>query len=277
MAMAERILKRERTKQGEEYLVAAQQIVTELPSAARAPDAGKQEAAAEAAGQDTQQVEQLLAAAEQQAEHIAGRAEQAAEQLRQRAEDELRQLREAAAAELAQKRRALESEIRRELEGRYSERYAAAVAALEQAAKELRDHQEEYLAQIEQPALKLVLAVGRQLLGAELSRAPDFVATLIARALDVLKPRQVVKVMLNAETHQRLQDDELLADALRKAGVKPELVSVTVDETLAPGEFTAEVNGMSVEYSLEEVIAELTAQIEQRAATLAEGSGKERS
>ena len=274
--MKERILKRERTKKGDEFMVAAQQVAsTELSG-----DVGSLTAQLEGeAGlpEDPDQAEQLLVKAEQQAQSIAGRAEEEAQQLRRQADEETRQLREAAAAELAQKRRVMEGEIRRELETQYGERYSAAVTALEAAAADLRERQEQYLAQIEQPALSLVLAIGRQLLGAELSRSPEFIAGLIARAFQLMKPQQVVYVALDAEIHRRLEEDELLTGALRRAGIKPELVAITADEALAPGQFTAEVGGMSVDYNLDEVITELTAQIEKRAASLADGSGKERS
>jgi len=181
------------------------------------------------------------------------------------------------AVDLESQRETLEREARERVEAEYRERYLAAVTALEAAAAELRNEHEEYLKQIEPPAQRLVLAIARQLLGAELSRSPEFVAGLIARAFQLMKPQQVVHVALDVETHRRLEEDELLTGTLRRAGIKSELVEIKADEALAPGQFTAEVAGMSVDYDLDEVIAELTTQIEQRAASLADGSGKERS
>jgi len=274
--MAERILKRERTRKGDEFTVAAQQVAPAELNGDVGPPAAQLEGEA-GSGENPDQAEQLLVKAEQQAQSIAGRAEADAQKLRRQADEEARQLREAAAAELAQKRRVMEGEIRRELETQYGERYSAAVTALEAAAADLRQRQEQYLDQIEQPALNLVLAIARQLLGAELSRSPEFVAGLIARAFQLMKPQQVVHVALDVETHRRLEEDELLTGTLRRAGIKSELVEIKADEALAPGQFTAEVAGMSVDYDLDEVIAELTTQIEQRAASLADGSGKERS
>ncbi len=91
----------------------------------------------------------------------------------------------------------MERETRSLLEAEYRERYLAAVTALEDAAAELRTGQEAYLAQLERPAFELVLAIARQLLGSELSRAPRFIGRMIAEAFLLLKPEQVAAVAVH--------------------------------------------------------------------------------
>lgn len=166
--------------------------------------------------------------------------------------------------ELDAKREALEDSVRQQLCTEYSERYVAAVTALEAAASELYAKQAEYLGQIEQPAFQLVLAIARQLIGGELSRAPEFIGAMIAQAFHLLKPEQVAVVSVNPQTFQLLVVDEMLNVALSQAGIMSERVELAIDETLVPGQFSMRINGMHLDYDLQAAIDQMIEHLELR-------------
>jgi hypothetical protein len=199
------------------------------------------------------QARQALSAAQAEAsETLAAAAAQRAEML------------DTAAAEIANRQDRMERETRSHLEAEFSERYLAAMTALEGAAADLRARQEEYLALIERPAFEMVLAIARQLLGAELSRAPQFIGQLIAQAFMMLKPEQVALVAVHPLTFQNLIMDDMLHDALNHAGIKPERVELEIDETLRPEQFSLRVSGMRLDYDLSSAIDEMLAHLSER-------------
>jgi len=220
------------------------------------------------------EAEKIRAEAEEMAQEIATQAEAEALARREKTEDELQQMMESTLKDLETQRESLERETRTRLEQEYRERYQQAIVSLEKSAADLQAKREEYLAQIEEPAMQLVLAIARRLLGAELSRSPRFVAELIGAAFHLLKPEGMVHVELHPATFHLLSEDTLLVNSLRESGINPDLVELAIDETLKPDAFRARVGGMSVDYDLDTVIDELVNHVEERAATeQAEGSG----
>jgi flagellar biosynthesis/type III secretory pathway protein FliH len=211
--------------------------------------------------------EAIVAQAQDEAETILAGARAEAERLQEAARERSATETAAARAELAAQRAALAREVRAELETEYRQRYLAAVSALEGAAAELREKQEAYLRQIEQPALELVLAIARQLLGDELSQSPAFIARLIAQAFSLLKPQQVASAAVHPATFERLLADDLFASALAAAGVQPQRVELEIDELLDPDQFVLRVAGVSVEYDLGAGLAEMAAHLRERSAS----------
>lgn len=280
--MSERILKSEQAREGEEYKVSVRQPVARPAKGAQpldkmdlgSPTAGVKEAAGERSKKLDYQLpsdrarseaERIVDEAEQMAQEIAAEARAEAITLKEQAEGEVSSLRELASSELAAKRENLEAETRSQLEAEYRERYQQAVVSLEQAAIELREKQAEYLAAIEQPALKLVVAIAQQLMGTELSRSPETIAAMVARACELLKPEQVAAVTVCPAAHSALTEDAVLQGALREVGVSPERVELVADEALAPGKFSVCVNGMSIDYDIQQAVAEVIEQLESRA------------
>jgi len=275
--MNERILKSDQTKEGEQIVVNARQLVETFhlpgPDDEELPAEQASEVADETADDEDymlpsdkakSEAERIVGEAEQMAQEIASQAEAEASKKIEATEVEVEQLISMTMRDLESQRETLEREARERVEAEYRERYLAAVTALEAAAAELRNEHEEYLKQIEPPAQRLVLAIARQLLGRELSRSPEFVAALIARACQLIKPDQVVTVDVHPATFMLLSEDELLGDALREAGIKPRLVDLSIDEALEPGQFRAHLAGLSIDYDLSEVLAELISELEER-------------
>ena len=158
------------------------------------------------------------------------------------------------------------------MEKQYLERYGAALRALETAGAELRTRQDDYLKDIEQPAFSLVLAVARQVLGAELARPQAYVGPLIARAFSLLKPEQVVVVALHPATFNAVTSDPTLLSALPAAGISVKRVELTIDESLKPDQFSARINGVSIDFDLSASLAKVLAHLEERAAALEAGT-----
>lgn len=268
------VLKGKQATQGQDFLVEARKPESTPPAGSGAARAKRPEkhspAAAHGAVADEPgrtPADELLDEARWEAAKIVDQAQTETQTLRRETAAELKALREQTTAELQTLRDGLLSQLRQELEREYQERYAAAVKALEGAAAELRGHQEDYLKQIERPALELVLAVARQLLAAELRTAPEAITGLIIRAFQLLKPEQVVVVHVSAPAFERLSADQLLAQALAEAGIRPGLVELAVDETLSAEQFVARVNGVSVSYDLSAAAEETVAQLVARART----------
>ncbi|MBN2081984.1 hypothetical protein JW859_07235 [bacterium] len=274
--MNERILKSDQTKEGERIVVNARQLVETF----RVPGPDDEDLPGEPALSDDapaddeeyllpsdrakNEAERIVGEAEQMAQDIAAQAEAEATKKIEETEAEVEQLISQTMRELESQREVLEREARERAEAEYRERYLAAVTALEGAAAQLRREHEEYLKQIEQPAQRLVLAIARQLLGRELSQSPEFVAALIARACQLIKPDQVVTVDVHPATFMLLSEDDLLSDALRAAGIKPALVDLALDEALEPSQFKAHLAGLSIDYDLPEILAELITELEER-------------
>ena len=275
--MNERIVKRGQAKKGEEYVVAARSVEPgdePAPGAQSAASLMAEGAAAYESAEDLieelpsdrarSKAEQITAEAKRLAREIVTQAQAEAQQFKTEADGDADRLKAETERELEARRQGLEREVRQQLDQEYRERFLAAVTALEAAATDLRECQERYLAEIELPALKLVLAVARQLLGAELSRSPEFIAELIGRACSLLQPEHVVTVAVHPTVFAMLEDNNVVTEALRGAGVSPERVKLEADESLARDKFAARVGGMSVDYDLDAAIDELVAKLEQR-------------
>jgi flagellar biosynthesis/type III secretory pathway protein FliH len=280
--MSERILKSDQAREGAEYKVSVRPPAARPAKEAQpldkmdlgSPAAGAKKASKERSIEPEYQLpsdrarseaERIVDEAEQMAQEIAAEARAEAITLKEQAEGEVSSLRELASSELAVKREKLEAETRSQLEAEYRERYQHAVVSLEQAAKELREKQAQYLADIEQPALKLVVAIAQQLMGIELSNNPETIAVMVARACELLKPEQVATVTVCPAAHTALTEDALLQGALRESGVSPERVELVASEALAPGKFVVRVNGMSIDYDIQQAVAEVIEQLESRA------------
>jgi len=299
--MAENIVKKERTRKGDEYEVqvrpaAADQAAEFISSSEAALQDGPlaeahldriaesspaEEDTGEAIREDTASLqsvaERLVNEAQQQAAELREVAESEIEQLKQRTQEELEQQRQQVERDLSEQRSQLEQQVRAELEQRYQERYAAAVSALEQAASKLGSSQAECLKETEQSAFQLTLAIAKQLLGQELDRAPDFIARLITKAFELLKPAQAATVKLAPVTFQRLAEDDLLQSALAEAGISLSLVDLAIDESLSPGQFAVELGGSNISYDLDQALTELIADLEQRAKAFEAGDDEQTS
>lgn len=208
--------------------------------------------------------QEIISAATAQARQTLSTAQAQASQALSSGKSQSAALLEAAEQDIAARKNSLEREIRAELEAEYRERYLAAVTALEGAAADLRGQQDEYLAQLERPAFELVLAIARQLLGGELARAPQFIGRMIAQAFVLLKPEHVALVAVHPVTFQQLVMDDMLHDALKQAGIKPERVELEIEETLRPDQFSLRVSGMRLDYDLSATLDELLAHLAQR-------------
>lgn len=268
--MQDRIIKGGRSVEGDEFVVSICRTGTPPPEEADAQPAPEVDAAAgeqQLSAQALDAAERIRSEAEQMASEIAQQARAAAERQRAQTEDELAELMETTLRELETQRENIERETRTKLEQEYRDRYRQAVAALEAAAAGLGTHRDAYLAEIEQPAFNLVLAIARQLLGAELTRSPRFIAEMIKEAYKLLRPENVVQVALHPATFHLLSEDALLTGVLREAGIAVDRVELTIDETLKPAAFTARLGGVCVDYDLDTAIAELAEHLAQRAAT----------
>jgi flagellar biosynthesis/type III secretory pathway protein FliH len=270
--MSDRILKGEQAKKGDKVIVAARQLTGRMSNSAveSKPENPGQEPEISAddyllpSDRARSEAERIVADAEQMAQDIAAQAESEASRKREEIESEIEQLIDSTTRELETQRESIERETRQRIEAEYRERFQAALTALERAAAELRDKREQYLTEIEQPALRLVLEVARQLLSREISRAPEFIAELIVQALAILKPEQLVTVKLHPETYQLLTNDDLLVDILRTSGFSPKQIALAVDETLAPAQFRASVDGTAVEYDMAAALSQLIGQLEEQ-------------
>lgn len=210
------------------------------------------------------QAAQVLRDAETRAGEIIERAEVKAAEITEQAAARATATTERVEAELEKRRESLEAEIRSQVEGEFKERYQSAISVLERSAKQLDTLRDEYLESIQQPAMNLVLAIAHHLLQQELSRHPEFIARLIAMSFEMLKPSEIATVKVNPATFFVLSEDELLNNALREAGIDLELVDLAIDESQAPAGFSTEINGLSVEYNLEELMVELIQHLEHR-------------
>jgi len=270
--MSDRILKGEQAKKGDKVIVAARQLTGRKLSSAvdSVPVKTSQEPEINAddyvlpSDRARSEAERIVADAEQMAQDIAAQAESEASRKREEIESEIEQLIDSTTRELETQRESIERETHQRVEAEYRERFQAALTALERAAAELRDKREQYLAEIEQPALRLVLEVARQLLSREISRSPEFIAELIVQALAILKPEQLVTVKLHPETYQLLTSDDLLVDILRTSGFSPKQVALAVDESLAPAQFCASIDGTAVEYDMAAALSQLIGQLEEQ-------------
>lgn len=217
------------------------------------------------AAQAQSQAQEILALASIQARQELHAAQLEAGRLLAEAQAQCQTMLATAEADIAGRRERLEHETRAQLEAEYSARYLAAMLALEGAAADLRAQQEAYLAQLERPAFELVLAIARQLLGSELSRSPQFIGCMIARAFQLLQPEQVAIVAVNPLVFQQLAADGMLHQALSRAGIKPERIELEIDETLRPDQFSLRVSGMHLDYDLSSALEEMLAHLSQRA------------
>lgn len=268
--MSDRILKGDHAVKGEDFVVSARPLAADGRSAKRTRRPANAEPQTEEeiqlpSDRAHSEAERIVADAEQMAQEIAAEAENKATKKREETENELEQLIELTTRELETQRETIEREIRQRLEAEYRERYLAAVSALEKAAADLRANHTQYLESIEEPALKLVLAVARQLLGQEISQSPEAIAKLIVRAVGLLKPEHVVTVYLHADSHQRLANDSVLAEALRQSGIRTQLVELAVDDALMPDQFSARIEGTSIDYNMSAAVDELAQQLAEQA------------
>ncbi|MCH7472490.1 hypothetical protein IIA79_06010 [bacterium] len=186
--------------------------------------------------------------------------------LKDQSERELRAMRKQEERKLEEKRESIKQEIRAELEKEMCARFQDALSALEGAAADLRQRQEQYLGAIEEPALRLVMAVARQLISAELRQSPSVVAHSIAQAFNLLKPRQVASAAVHPQTLCLLREDNMLASSLAQAGINPDLVELIADDSLKPDQFSVRLNGSSVDFDLDSAIEEMTKHLLGRAA-----------
>lgn len=212
-----------------------------------------------------------VAEARYEAAAILARARDESQKITAEAQAEAARFRDAAEREINARREALEREVAAALGSEYAGRYLAAICALEAAAQELRDGRREQLKALEQDAFQLVLAIARQLLGAEPERNPGFLAALIARAFLLLNPDQAAQVHLHPETYERLTQDPLLLEALGEAGIRPERIALEPDQTLSPDQFSLRVNGVSIDYDLTESLGEIIEHLEHSALGYEEG------
>lgn len=214
------------------------------------------------------QAQEILDLASAQANRIISAAEDEGSQILADAQEQAAALIQSTTTELDAKRAEMERSLHQQLSAQYSQRYLAAVTALEAAAQDLRAKQEEYLEQIEQPAFQLVLAIAKQLIGGELNRAPELLGAMVAQAFHLLKPEQVALVAVHPQTFECLAMDEMLNSALNQAGIKPERVELEIDETLRPDQFSLRLGGMRLDYDLSAAIAEMIEHLEERSRQL---------
>jgi flagellar biosynthesis/type III secretory pathway protein FliH len=211
--------------------------------------------------------DRILAEARAHRESLLNSAAEEAQAAKAQMERELAAMQEAAELELAEQRVALVDGLRREIEQEFSGRYGAALEQLERAAGALAEQQARYVAEIEQPALQLVLCIARQLLGGELSRSPEFLARLIGDALTQLRPQPAAQVSLNPATLELLLRDELLASVLRTRGINLDQVELQAASNLRPDQFELHAGMALISFDLQQKAAELTAALEERAAS----------
>jgi flagellar biosynthesis/type III secretory pathway protein FliH len=186
-------------------------------------------------------------------------AESAAARILEGARQEAARLIEAAQAELAQERASLESRVRGEIEAEYRVRFNAAVEAFGLAARQLAQRSESALAQLEESALELVLAIARRLLMCEWEAGPEALARVVAQALSSRQSRELASLALSPEALGALGGAEALAEALRAQGLPPERLRLAEDPRLHRSELRLELPNSVLEFDLEQALAEVEA------------------
>jgi hypothetical protein len=218
--------------------------------------------------------ERILAEARAQRESILAGLQTEAKQARESMEQELATLQQAAELELVEQRAQLVESLRAELDAQYRQRYGAALTQLEQAAAQLAQRQAEYVKEIEQPALELVLAIARQLLAGELAHSPQALARLIAEALALLQPQQSASLLLSPQTLELLTADGLLGAVLAERGMSLERVALEPSPALRDDQFELRAGASRISFDLTAKAAELAEQLTRRAAAeAAAGAG----
>lgn len=251
--MSKKVVKRNWTVKGEsDHLVQLPLTDPELHQRPGGPEAGEGPAAR--GNQPQKNPHQATPALREQA------LADLEQELKHRREEHERQIETATRQheqKLAEHRSALERDLRRELENEFRQRYEQAIKSLEKAADSLGQDRDAYLAQVELPALELVLEISRQLLGKEIREDSSVLTGLIVKAFKMLKPQEIVTVKVHPATFHLLLENEGFNAALSQAGFSPTLVELDIDDSLETDQFKAELGGMRIEFDLSEAVSRI--------------------
>jgi flagellar assembly protein FliH len=145
--------------------------------------------------------DQYLAQREAEAAEIVDQAQQQADSIRQQAAEQGCQVAVAAVEQMV------------------NEQLAPALAALRQAAAELRQAKQAWLAHWESSAVGLAAAMAARVIRGELRRKPEITLTLVREALELAAGSPSVRLHLHPEDHQALGTQvRSLVDALSALG-----------------------------------------------------------
>lgn len=141
-----------------------------------------------------------------------------------------------------------------------AEQLAPAVSALQQAAADLQDAKQTWLAQWESNVIHLAVAIAGRVIRSELERRPDISLSLIREALELAAGNHGVRLQLNPEDLETLGSEvQSLIDAASGVGD----VELMADDTIGRGGCRVEtrfgVIDQQIESQLKRIEEELAA------------------
>jgi flagellar assembly protein FliH len=129
-----------------------------------------------------------------------------------------------------------------------AEQLAPALSALQQAAADLKNARQAWLAQWESNVVHLAAAIAQRIIRGELQRRPDITLSLVREALELAAGSPGVRVQLNPQDHEILGTQvQALIDAMSGVGS----VDVTTDAAIGRGGCRVETRFGAIDQQIE--------------------------